>query len=198
MMDNHVHLCLRDDGEDIDALGRAMQYVQTNYAKKFNAKTNHVGHVFQGRFTSSPIEDERYLLETVRYIHKNPEYAGICGAGEYRWSSYREYVGDASMCDTGPILETLGGRAGFADFIASSPQKAFIAPAERRSRISDEEAVALAKEILPGSDLGDLKGLPRQERDKALVLLKSEGISVRQLERLTGIGRNVIARATGK
>ena len=199
LMENHVHLCLRDDGDDLTALSRAMQALQTRYAQLYNAKTGHVGHVFQGRFGSFPIEDERYLLEAVRYIHANPEKAGICAAHAYRWSSYSEYVGTPVLCDTAPVLEALGGADGFTEFMATQPPVAYRPPTDRRTRMGDDEAPAFAQALVNawcGCSLQDVKGLARPQRDEVLTRLRKEGLSVRQLERLTGIGKYAITNAT--
>ena len=198
LMSNHVHLCIRDDSEEPDVLGHSMHRLATRYAMYFNAKTGHVGHVFQGRYSSAPIEEEAYLLETVRYIHNNPEKAGLCSADEYRWSSYQEYMGKPGLCETAGILKDLGGPAGFAEFIREGRQKEFRPLAERHVRISDDEAACIASAVYPDLRLDDVKSLPLDQRNAVLIRLRSEGISIRQLERLTGIGRNVISRAVGR
>ena len=192
LMDNHVHLCLRDTEAELD---KVMRRLGTRYAMYFNNKTGHVGHVFQSRFTSAPIENERYLFETIRYIHNNPCKAGISSAEAYRWSSYREYIEKPELCEVAGVLGDLGGVEGFREFINGCPLEGFRPPAERRVRVSDEEAREIAAEIYPGMSMDAVKSLPLQQRNAVLVRLKSEGISARQLERLTGIGRNLINRA---
>ena len=58
-----------------------------------NAEDKYVGHVFQGRYASSLIEDETYFLEVSRYIHLNPVKAGMVReALDYEYSSYSQYV----------------------------------------------------------------------------------------------------------
>lgn len=91
LMPNHVHLLVRDGD---DELGEMMRSLLSGYAQSYNKRTGHVGHVFQQRFKSCPVESDEYLLQLVRYIHENPAKAGICKAEEYWWSSYHEYVAD--------------------------------------------------------------------------------------------------------
>lgn len=55
LMSNHVHMLLEDQRNE---LSHAMQLLLTGYARYFNDKTGHVGHVFQQRFFSEPIESE--------------------------------------------------------------------------------------------------------------------------------------------
>jgi len=93
LMDNHVHLLLNIKQDD---LGEIMKSIGVRYASFYNWKHNRVGHVFQDRFKSEPIEDDRYLLAVVRYIHNNPVKACIVkNPADYRWSSYSNYMQSA-------------------------------------------------------------------------------------------------------
>ncbi len=73
--------------------------------KPFRVASPLVGHLFQGRFKSTVIEAEKYLLEVSRYLHLNPVRGVVLGAlierrerlREYRWSSYRGYAGLEKM-----------------------------------------------------------------------------------------------------
>ena len=56
-----------------DRKSDAMHAVAVSYAGRYNARTGHIGHVFQERFWDSPIKSEVYLLEAIRYIHLNPQ-----------------------------------------------------------------------------------------------------------------------------
>ena len=89
VMDNHVHIVLK---EQKDPISIVMKRIGTSYACYFNKKYKRVGHVFQDRFRSETIENDRYLLSVIRYIHNNPVKAGICKAHEYKWSSYQLYI----------------------------------------------------------------------------------------------------------
>lgn len=80
LMSNHVHMLLEDQ---LNELSHAMQMLLTGYARYFNDKTGHVGHVFQQRFFSEPIESDRYLMAAVRYVHINPEKDGIEAASTF-------------------------------------------------------------------------------------------------------------------
>lgn len=193
LMDNHVHLLLRGEIGDISS---AIRKVCGSYAIRFNAKEGRCGHLFQDRFGSSCIEDDGYLLEAVRYIHNNPQAAGICLASEYRWSSYAAYTGGrgSRLTDTELILGMLGGPAGFASFCASSPSLPYFY--EGGCRPSDAEASVLAVVVLEGMGCQNVKLLPAAERGRALALLHEAGLSARQIERVTGVGRNAVAKAS--
>ena len=171
-----------------------MRSLATRYAQRFNRRGGHVGHVFQGRFYSSPVEGESYLLEAMRYIHNNPAKAGVCAAEDYPWSSYHEYVGAPEYADTGLLLEMLGGHEAFVRFSSSSERVRYRPPA--RPRLADAAAEEVAREVLGPLAASELKSLEKARRNALLCELREAGLSVRQIERLTGIGRGTITRAT--
>lgn len=90
LMDNHIHLILRENNNEISLI---MKGIATSYAMYFNIKYGRVGHVFQDRFKSEAVEDERYLMAVIRYVHFNPIKACMVERPEnYRWSSYQWYM----------------------------------------------------------------------------------------------------------
>jgi putative transposase len=90
LMPNHFHLLVRTREAN---LSRALQWLGVSYSVWFNKKHDRCGHVFQGRFKSFVIEDERYLCALILYVHGNPLRAKLVKElGEYRWSSYRGYL----------------------------------------------------------------------------------------------------------
>ena len=90
LMPNHFHLLVRT----LEAnLSRAVQWLGVSYSVWFNKKHDRCGHVFQGRFKSFVIENERYFAALILYVHGNPVRAKLVEElGEYRWSSYRGYL----------------------------------------------------------------------------------------------------------
>ncbi|MEW5952564.1 MAG: transposase [Bacillota bacterium] len=90
LMDNHIHLLLYTKNNDISGL---MKRINTRYAVYFNKKYDRVGHLFQDRYKSEAVEDERYLLAVLRYIHDNPVKAGLSEhPSNYNWNSYNAYI----------------------------------------------------------------------------------------------------------
>lgn len=192
LMSNHVHLLLRDsDGR----LSEMMHALTTSYAQHFNKRGGHIGHVFQQRFKSRAIEDDGYLLQALRYIHNNPAKAGVCPAPEYYWSSYREYVGTPVVADTAMILELCGGPDGFAAFSAAADDGPAAYSFGGRERMTDAHAASLAAEILDPLPVSELKSADKPLRNALLWDMRRAGISVRQIARMTGIGKNIIERA---
>lgn len=91
LLDNHVHWVVIP--ECAEALGRTFHAMDTKYAGRTNAQRRRSGHFYQGRFFSSPL-DEEYLWAAVRYVERNPVRPGIVArAEEYEWSSAAAHCG---------------------------------------------------------------------------------------------------------
>ncbi len=101
LMSNHVHLVIKCKNE---LLSKAIQSLQIRYVSYFNKKYERTGHLFQGRFKSKAVETQKYFLELCRYVHRNPEKAGIELTQKYEWSSYKEYIGKAKIIDKNVLL----------------------------------------------------------------------------------------------
>jgi REP element-mobilizing transposase RayT len=90
LMKNHYHLLIHTQEAN---LSRAIQWLGVSYSVRFNFRHQRTGHLFQGRFKSFLIENERYFTALVLYIHGNPLRAGLVGRLEdYPWSSYPAYA----------------------------------------------------------------------------------------------------------
>jgi hypothetical protein len=91
-MTNHFHIAIETQDE---SLSKIMQKILHLYASEFNNKYQYTGHLFEGRFTSCLIENERYFLEVSRYIHLNPVKAMMVKKPEdYKYGSYRVFMSD--------------------------------------------------------------------------------------------------------
>lgn len=90
LMTNHFHLLIKTDGTE---LWKIMQRMLHPYARIFNGKYHFSGHLFEGRYVSCLIEDDRYFLEVSRYIHLNPVKARMVREPlDYQYSSYGIFV----------------------------------------------------------------------------------------------------------
>ena len=91
LIPNHAHLLFETPEAN---LSEGMQRLNLRWAKRFNKAYELVGHVFQGRFGSELVADERYFRSLLRYIALNPVNAGVCrNPSNWPWSSYAEIVG---------------------------------------------------------------------------------------------------------
>jgi putative transposase len=87
LMTNHVHLLVTPTEQG--AVSRMMQALGRRYVACFNARYRRTGTLWEGRFKSSLVDSERYVLTCYRYIELNPVRAGMVHApGEYRWTSH--------------------------------------------------------------------------------------------------------------
>src|SRR6476659_5606783 len=90
-MSNHLHLLLQVGAEP---LGRSMRQIAAEFARAMQSKLQTTGHFFERRYHATLIDVDSYLLEVVRYIHRNPIEAGITAdPAAYPWSSHHEYSG---------------------------------------------------------------------------------------------------------
>jgi putative transposase len=90
-MSNHVHL-LATPGHD-ESLSRLMQFLGRLYVRYFNYTYARSGTLFEGRFKTSIVQEDQYLLTCLRYIELNPVRAGMVREpGDYCWSSYRAHA----------------------------------------------------------------------------------------------------------
>jgi len=91
LMTNHVHLVLVP--AQPAALARAIGEAHRRYTRAINFRERVRGHLFQERFHSFPIQEDRHLLAVARYVERNPVRAGLVTQPEtYRWSSARHHV----------------------------------------------------------------------------------------------------------
>ena len=92
LMDNHLHLLLTP--QTANGLSRMMQAVGRRYVRYFNDRHGRSGTLWEGRYKSTLVETERYLLACMCYIDLNPVRAGLAGqARDYAWSSHGHYAG---------------------------------------------------------------------------------------------------------
>ena len=108
LMTNHVHLVV-DPGDDSESLARLMKKVAARQTRYVNRKEGRSGTLWEGRYRSSIVCKDTYLLACTRYVEMNPVRACMVShPSEYRWSSYREKtVGVPEMIDPDPSFLAL-------------------------------------------------------------------------------------------
>lgn len=207
LMDNHLHLLIQE-GED--TLQRSLKRIGVSYAYYYNKKYVRIGHVFQDRFRSEAIEDDSYLLAAIRYIHNNPVKAGIVvGALDYPWSSYHEYIKygkNSERVNTKVLLDMFSldetnATKELIKFTNEPYEDKFIDIDNKAEK--PEKTVRngpnVIEELLKcrGHSLSEIRYLKdRVKRDEILRELKGKSsMSVRELSRHLGIGKDIIFRA---
>lgn len=92
LMDNHFHLLVTP--QTVEGVPKMMQAVGRRYVRYFNDRHGRTGTLWEGRYKSTLIQSDRYLLACMAYMDLNPVRAGIVTeAREYVWSSHGHYVG---------------------------------------------------------------------------------------------------------
>lgn len=191
LMPNHSHLLLHENEEG--KLSAFMKSLLSTYAQVINEKYQRTGHLFQSRFWSQPIESESYLLAVFRYIHQNPEKAGM---KRFAWTSYDEYervcsfedyVPEYDLVDTAFLIPLLPDDQTFYDFMAIE-----------QASLKQIYVEVTCTEIARTNKIINLNDLDEENRNKYLTRLHQSGVSLRQIELATGINRNTIFRAIKK
>ncbi|MBM4305397.1 MAG: transposase [Deltaproteobacteria bacterium] len=184
LMKNHYHLLVRTTESN---LSRAIQWLGVSYSVWFNRRHQRSGHLFQGRFKSFMIENDRYFAATCLYIHGNPLRAGLVKSlWDYPWSSCRAYMNkrqEVSWLTTELILGMYGGN-----------RKAFIAAQEDSVRSNENILDKLWHGLYLGSkEFGEecIKKLKREshrEKPQGRSLLRERNIQSMALEILEKLG----------
>ena len=182
LMSNHVHILLKEEN---GCYAQIMKKIAVSYAAYYNKKYERVGHVFQDRFRSEAIRDDRQFLTVLRYIYQNPQKGGICRAEEYPYT----------------FIQPDGTVSGY--FASADELNMFLNAANQdrcleydsTGTISDDEALAAIAKLSGSDNPLLLQSAEKDTRNRILSELKAQGISVRQLSRLTGINRNIVQRA---
>ena len=95
LMDNHFHLLVTPATNE--ALPSLMQAVGRRYVRYFNDKTQRTGTLWEGRYRSTLVQSEAYLLTCMAYLDLNPVRAGMVQLpSEFPWSSHGHYIGQRS------------------------------------------------------------------------------------------------------
>jgi putative transposase len=196
IMDNHVHLLLKE--KDI-ALSDIIKRISSSYVYWYNTKYDRCGHLFQARFRSENVETTSYFLKVLRYIHQNPLKAGLArDVFSSKWTSIHEYVSPSSPLNTAIVLQIFSKNKDisitlFKDYMNTTNKDQCLDDFPR-SRKTDEELKSSLSEI-GIHNISMLQQMDKQQRNTILLELKKlEGVSERQLSRVTGISRSVFQR----
>jgi len=195
-MSNHIHLLIKEGKEE---LGVIFKRIGASYVFWYNKKYKRSGHLFQDRYKSEAVENDEYLLTVLRYIHQNPIKAGIeNNIGKYPWSSYNEYLIKNVICNTKFILSIFSEdkKKAIELFRKFNTQESNDQCLEYEERISidDTDATKLILKLARVENIAQVQNLENKKRDNIIKELKNSGLSIRQIERLTGVSFAIIRR----
>lgn len=198
LMDNHVHLLLKIGQEPLE---QVMRRICGSYVYWYNTKYQRIGYLFQDRFKSEVVENDSYFLTVLRYIHQNPMKAGLVKSPEqYQWSSMREYIDKPRIINPTYPLNFFGKeikkkQKSFSEFCNTRTDDQCL-EIESKIKISDKEARSLILQVCQIENASELQTFEKACRDKCLKELKEKyHLSMRQIERITGINRGVVLKA---
>jgi len=201
LMGNHIHLLLKVGAEPLQ---QVMRRICGKYVYWYNQKYERTGYLFQDRFKSEPVEDDRYFVTVLRYIHQNPLKARIVDEiSKYRWSSFNDYLrwDGNGLVDTDFALSIFNSNKEKAlpAFVAFNNQVTDdqCLEFEDKKKITDKVAIEIFEQVLGIYNNGkEFQDLDKGERNQILNRLKDkEGLSIRQIEKITGINRGVVLKA---
>jgi len=191
LMTNHVHILIKSESEDV---GDVLRRIAVSYAMYHNYKYGRIGHLFQNRFKSEPVGNDRQFLSVLRYIHQNPLKAGlVSNLASYPWSSYFEYIGSDEMniVNTSFALNQFSSINSFINFIMDNNEDAYMEH-EIRSVYSDKNLLEIISSI---SDINKMHEMNISNRNKELRKIRERTkASNRQLSRVLNIGRGILDR----
>lgn len=202
ILNNHVHILLREGTMNVS---QVVQKITDRYVFIYNGKYERVGHLFQGRFRSEPVNDAAYFWRLLRYIHRNPVKAMEAETpGGYAFSSWREYVAPQTVkvrvCQT----EAVTGRWPLEE-IVEWVEREYVADDDEGHRpldmdgerrlLRDAEAWELLAQISESDTPDDFRQLSAERQLEYLRELLACGVSMRQASRLSSLSFSKIQRA---
>ena len=134
LMPNHVHLIVVPQTED--GLKLAISETHRRYSRMINFRMGWRGHLWQGRFASS-VMDEYYLLAAARYVERNPVVVGLTNSpGDYPWSSAAHYLGRRvdPLIQKSPLMDLVEDWSAFLNLEVGAENRTAIGRGERSGR----------------------------------------------------------------
>lgn len=197
LMDNHVHLMMR---EGIEEIAKSMKRITVSYVYFFNNKYKRVGHLLQDRFRSEVVENESYLLSLARYIHQNPVKAGMVkSAGDFKWSSYNAYRNEKgsfqNLVDTEVLLGMFSNHVPkaqklFAEFMNLEPMESHLDISEEYA-MDEDKAKKLFQDMLKHRKIKTKDIIPN---DLIIDFQAATGLSIRKIAKIVGFNKDKVNR----
>ena len=203
-------LIVKEEKYQVSAI---MQSISQLYSRYYSGKYNSYGPLYRRRYYSEPINDEERLEVVMRYVHQEPLRLGLMVQGsrfmvhdvaqnevldEWAWSSWHEYVGLESdlpmVCEQPDACHDLTAEQWRT--LLSKPLPAgtkCLEPKEYRApKPTETQVLSMVRLMTTATNWTEFNAFPKDERLKTIKQLLQNGASIRQMEKLTGIGRGTI------
>ena len=186
-MGNHIHILIKTPEEPLEKIFRRIGASSVYW---YNLKYQRAGHLFQDRFKSEAVEDDRYFLTVLRYILRNPVKAGLCiSPADYPYSNINDFLNEKKSSFPSDISEKE-----LLEFITQDEDDSCMDVADAPRKGVTEST---AKELIR-NEFGDVSPVinskNRESTELSIQRLSEKGLSIHQLSRLTGISKSIIER----
>ena len=162
LMGNHVHILIQEGKENLSLV---LKRIAGSYVYWYNWKYRRSGHLFQDRFKSEPVEDDKYFLTVIRYIHQNPIKAGMCkNIDGYKFSSYNEYINKVNLVDIDFCLGIIDKKQ-FIEFNNQFNDDICLDITENDYRLTDDEAMKIIWKICRCKSASDFQKIDKIKRN---------------------------------
>ena len=212
-------LIVKEEKYQVSAI---MQSISQLYSRYYSGKYNSYGPLYRRRYYSEPINDEERMEVVMRYVHQEPLKLGpqitqISQKGEtqrisritrkggmteildeYPWSSWHEYVGLGSdlpkVCEKPDACQILTAEQWRELLSKPLPEGTkCLEPKEYRApKPTETQVLSMIRLMTTATTWDEFRTFPRDEKLKTIKQLLQSGASIRQMEKLTGIGRGII------
>jgi REP element-mobilizing transposase RayT len=195
LMDNHYHLLIETQKENISTF---MRLVNANYAKYFNKKYQRSGHLWQDRYKSRYITSEEYLYTLIRYIEYNPIEAGLSKkVGEYpfAFASLVMNAKDHYPCSNNSILikqydlETLHE---FLDASITEDELEYLKEKEKQKVVKSDTGIFMKRSKQFEEHFYDVQ--TKDDRNIAILNAYSDGYTQVDIARYLNVSKSLISK----
>ena len=203
-------LIVKEEKYQVSAI---MQSISQLYSRYYSGKYNSYGPLYRRRYYSEPINDGERMNIVMRYTHQEPLRYGLTetqeaqdtqkgGRGadldEWAWSSWHEYVGLGSdlpvVCEKPDACRNFTAEQWREVLSKPLPEGTkCLEPKEYRApKPTERQVLSMVRLMTSATTWDEFKAIPRDEQLNTIKQLLQNGASIRQMEKLTGIGRGVI------
>lgn len=199
LMPNHFHILISH--HDLNTISKVMHRLLTYYSMRFNSVYRRSGVLFGNRFGSVPILNYSHYMNLLKYIHYNPVRAKICELpSDYPWSSFVELISAKEFClvDREKTLKMYNMNLEHAIInLLKHHEKDCTLPdiMFESNAIGIEDKIYLLEHVFNDFNVKSISSMCTDERNEKIIEMRKElKLSVSQIERLTGISRNIVKK----
>ena len=189
-------LIVKEEKYNVSAI---MQSISQLYSRYFSSKYGSYGPLYRRRFYSEPVNDQERMEVVMQYVHQEPLRHGLTETlDEWAWSSWHEYVGLGSdlpkVCEKLDACRDLTAEQWRERLSKPLPEGTkCLEPKEYRApKPTETQVLSMVRLMTTATNWAEFNAFPKDERLKTIKQLLRNGASIRQMEKLTGIGRGVI------